>query len=713
VRAREPDRCGYAVRSGVRLYYEVAGSGPTTILLLPAWAIVHSRTWKMQVPYLARHFRVVTFDPRGNGRSDRPPAPDDYADTELVADAVAVLDATGTDAAVCVGLSMGAGILLRLATEHPERVAGAVFVAPSVRLGPAQPKRLVQPFEDELTTDEGWAKYNVHYWRRDFAGFARFFFGEIFVEAHSSKQIDDGVGWAMETGPETLIATARAPYLVDDPAADRPLAALLATQVRCPSLVIHGDRDGIVGPAAGPVLADALGCPIEVFAGGGHCVQARHPVRFNLALRAFVESVSGVPSPPTPRNTTWLFARERKRRALWVCSPIGLGHVLRDLAVARSLREVVPDLEIHWWVQPPVTDVLEAEGEIVHPASADLASESAHWESESNHHDLHAFYAFRRMDEILCANYMRFDDVVRETPYDLWVGDESWEVDHFLHENPERKIAPYAFLTDVIGFLPVDPEADPREADLCADYNAEMIEHLARYPYVRDRSVFIGGFDELPDASFGPGLPRVRDWSARWFTSVPYVVPFDPSAYRSPAALRARLGYGTGFPLYVVAVGGTAVGRDLLELTAEAFALVRKEQSDARMVMVTGPRLHPGELPDVEGMDKLGYVPALFEHLACADVAVVQGGLSTTMELVAARRPFVYFPLAHHWEQQHFVGHRLDHYRAGVRMNYASTTPADLAAAMLSAKGRRPDYRTVPRGGARKAAAQLATLLRR
>ena len=310
---------------------------------------------------------------------------------------------------------------------------------------------------------------------------------------------------------------------------------------------------------------------------------------------------------------------------MWVCSPIGLGHVLRDLSIARALRARVPDLEIQWLAQSPVAAVLEEAGEILHPASGDLASESAHWETESDHHDLHAFYAFRRMDEIFCANYMLFDDIVRETPYDMWVGDESWEVDHFLHENPERKIAPYAFLTDVVGFLPVEPDRDPREAELCADYNSEMIEHLARYPYVRDRSVFIGGFGELPDASFGPGLPRMREWSAQWFTSVPYVLPFDPAAYRRPASLRATLGYGSGFPLYIAAVGGTAVGRDLLNLTAEAFALVRKQQPDARMVMITGPRMHPSELPDIEGMDKRGYVPDLFQHLACADVAVVPG----------------------------------------------------------------------------------------
>ena len=155
------------------------------------------------------------------------------------------------------------------------------------------------------------------------------------------------------------------------------------------------------------------------------------------------------------------------------------------------------------------------------------------------------------------------------------------------------------------------------------------------------------------------------------------------------------------------------MGRDLLELIAEAFALVRKEQPDARLVMVTGPRLDPDELPDVDGMDKRGYVPDLFEHLACADVAIVQGGLSTTMELVAARRPFVYFPLAHHWEQQHFVAHRLDHFRAGIRMQFAATRPPDLAAAMLVAGRTTPAYRSVRRGGADRAADHLAALIRR
>jgi UDP:flavonoid glycosyltransferase YjiC (YdhE family) len=277
--------------------------------------------------------------------------------------------------------------------------------------------------------------------------------------------------------------------------------------------------------------------------------------------------------------------------------------------------------------------------------------------------------------------------------------------------DPERKIAPYVFLTDVIGFLPVDPEGDPREAELCADYNAEMIEQRARYPYLRDLSLFVGSYQELPDASFGPGLPGIREWATTWFDSVPYVVPFDPLAHRDPDATRSRLGYGTGYPLLCAAVGGTAVGRDLLHLVAEGFDLLRRSVPDARMVMVTGPRIDPQELPDVEGLDKRGYVHDLYEHLACADAAVVQGGLSTTMELVALQRPFVYFPLRRHWEQQHHVAGRLEHYRAGMRRDFGTTTPADLAAAMREALTRRPVYRAVPRGGARLAAERIARLL--
>jgi pimeloyl-ACP methyl ester carboxylesterase len=94
MRAREADLTGTVERDGVRIAWEVHGQGEASLLLLPAWSIVHSRLWKAQVPYLARHFRVVTFDARGNGRSDRPSGAEAYRTDELVADALAVMDAT-------------------------------------------------------------------------------------------------------------------------------------------------------------------------------------------------------------------------------------------------------------------------------------------------------------------------------------------------------------------------------------------------------------------------------------------------------------------------------------------------------------------------------------------------------------------------------------------------------------------------------------------
>src|SRR5215472_9282142 len=107
MRAREPDRSGYVTRDGVNVYYEVYGDGAPTFLLLPTWTVVHSRIWKAQIPYLARHFRVVTFDGRGNGKSDKPLETQAYRRQDYIEDAVAVLDATQTPRAIAVGLSLG------------------------------------------------------------------------------------------------------------------------------------------------------------------------------------------------------------------------------------------------------------------------------------------------------------------------------------------------------------------------------------------------------------------------------------------------------------------------------------------------------------------------------------------------------------------------------------------------------------------------------
>jgi pimeloyl-ACP methyl ester carboxylesterase len=105
-RARYPDSTGYVERDGVRVFWELYGEGDRTILFLPTWSIVHSRCWKQQIPDFARRQRALTFDPRGNGRSDRPSDPAAYSEEEFSADALAVMDAAGVDQAV---IATGAG----------------------------------------------------------------------------------------------------------------------------------------------------------------------------------------------------------------------------------------------------------------------------------------------------------------------------------------------------------------------------------------------------------------------------------------------------------------------------------------------------------------------------------------------------------------------------------------------------------------------------
>ena len=656
-RAQEPDAAGVVERNGVRISWESFGTGEPAVLLLPSWWIVHSRMWKGQVPYLARHNRVVTFDGRGNGLSDRPLSAEAYDAVEFADDAAAVLDAAGVDAAVVVGVSLGALYALHLSARHPERVLGAMLVGGTIPfIVPPDAARAAYAWDEELTTDEGWAKYNKHYWLRDYDGFVDFFIGEIFPEPHSTKQIEDFVAFAHDTTAEVLVAGQ--PFSAG--LADKAEVEAACRQVRGPVLVVHGTDDHIIRYDRGVALAELTGGELVLFEGAGHGPQGRYPVAFNLLLRDLVDRASA--RPPGARR--------------WV-----------------------PRL-----AQAPVTEVLRERGETIHPASAALASEAEHIDLEAGEHELHAFQALRRMDEIICANFMLFHDVVSEDRFDVWIGDEAWELDYFLHENPELKTAPYAWLTDFVGYLPM-PSGGKREAFLTADLNAEMIEHVERYPGVRDVALFVGEPADVVDATFGPGLPHIRDWTERHYEFVGYIPGFDPGAL-DREALRRELGYGDE-PVCLVSVGGSGVGEPLLRRVIEAVALV----PGLRALVVAGPRIDPAGLPRVDGVEVRGYVHELYRHAAACDVAVVQGGLTTTMELVAFGRPFVAMPLANHFEQRFHVRNRLDRYGARTWLEYAEADPERIAGAigeLLAAPA--PSYRPVEGGGAARAAAAIARL---
>jgi pimeloyl-ACP methyl ester carboxylesterase/predicted glycosyltransferase len=715
MRAREPDHEGWVDCDGVEIGYQVYGGHGPTVLIMPTWTVIHSRCWKLQVPYLSRHFRVVTYDGPGNGRSDRPLDRAAYGHTAQMGYARRVLDATGTDRAVVVGLSMAGNWALELAAEHPDRVAGLVAIGPSVALPVddhprtvhSTPKAPVPDLPPSAVPDGGqdppehWAKYNREYWRNHYEDFLWFFFGQAFPEPHSTKPIEDAVGWGLETSGEVLVAHHHA-----DAYPDEATVRDWCERVSAPVLVIHGDRDHVSPFGRGEQLAKLTGGELVVIEGGGHDPAARDPVRVNLLLEQFVSSVA---PRRTPRRS-WVRGRQRRRRVLYLSSPIGLGHAQRDLAIAQQLRVHHPDLEIDWLAQHPVTRVLEAAGERVHPASSWLVSESAHFESESAEHDLHAFQSVRSMDEILVANFMVFHDLIEAEHYDLVVSDEGWDVDHFLHENPELKRFAYAWFTDFVGWLPM-PDGGPREAYLTADYNAEMIEHIDRYPRIRDRAIFVGSPEDIVPDDFGPDLPAIRHWTRRHYDFAGYITGFDPSAYADRDALRHELGYRSDEQVCVVTVGGSGVGTHLLRRVIDAYPLAARRVPGLRMVVVAGPRINPDSLPAHDGLEVHAFVPQLYRHLAACDLAVVQGGLTTCMELAATGRPFIYVPLRHHFEQTFHVPHRLQRYGAGVKLDYADADPDHLAELIAIHIGSPTRYRPVETDGAARAASLLADIL--
>lgn len=288
MRACQPTDDGYIERDGVKVHFELFGVGEPTIVFLPTWEIVHSRSWKCQIPFLSRHGRVVTFDRRGSGRSDRPLGPRDNDRRATTDDALAVMDHVGARRVVLVSWC-GAGDDLLLAVEHPDRVAGLVLIAPDLLLT-ADPADEDGPFsfEEELDTSEGWARWNRHYFLRDWPGFVEFFFARTFTEPHSTKQTEDAIGWGLETDARTILRGIDADWVND-----RDSALRWCGRVSCPTLVLQGSADAVVGPARGAAVAAAIpGAQLITLQGCGHAPHLRDPVRLNVLLRDFVAAAA-------------------------------------------------------------------------------------------------------------------------------------------------------------------------------------------------------------------------------------------------------------------------------------------------------------------------------------------------------------------------------------------------------------------------------------
>ena len=575
-RARYPDQEGYVERDGVRSFYEVYGDGLPTVLLMPTWSIVHSRHWKMQIPYLARHCRVLTFDGRGNGCSDRPSEPDAYREEEYASTRSPPRTQPQPTAPSwwrCREAQNGRCCSRRTTPSGSRGWCSSPRRYRCHRLPPRL--QAMQEFSEPLDDYIGWGKWNRHYWIEHYEEFLEFFFSQCFTEPHSTKQREDTVGWGLETDAETLVATQLAPRLLNE----ESVRALLS-RIDCPILVIHGSDDAIRPWASGARLAELANGALTVLEGSGHFPHTRDPVKVNLLIRDFIR-----PGPP-PRG--WVRGRSRHKRALYISSPIGLGHAQRDAAIADELRKLHPDLEIDWLAQHPVTAVLEARGERIHPASAFLANESHHIESESAEHDLHCFQAIRRW--MRSCSPTSWSSTTSSATSSTTSGSETKRGSSTTTcTRTLNRSAPYVWLTDFIGWLPMADGGD-HEAFLTGDYNEEMIEHIARFPRARS-----GRLRRQPrrhraravrvTPSVDPGLDR----GALLLCRIRYGL--RSRGLRRPGGAQGRLGYGEDEQVCIVTVGGSGVGGDLLRRVIAAFPGAKERVPALRMIVVAGPRI--------------------------------------------------------------------------------------------------------------------------
>jgi len=408
------------------------------------------------------------------------------------------------------------------------------------------------------------------------------------------------------------------------------------------------------------------------------------------------------------------------RNVLFVSGSIGLGHVTRDLAIAAALRARRPDIHLVWLAGHPAQQALRAAGEELVPECRGYADETAFVEAIAGRFSLRLLNpaaifasprrirAWWRMLHGQRENVAAFKEATARQRFDLIIADEAYELVLALIAKPSLRRAPFVAIYDFVGLDATSH--NPLEwlaVQNISWWSARLAQRSTR---VFDLTLMVGEEADVADKPFGLFSPNRREVARTLLKYVGYVCPCHPGDYQDRVALRQRLGYGPE-PLVICSIGGTSIGKALLELCGRAYPRIREHLPDLRMELVCGPRLSPDSLDVPAGVGCRGYVHALYEHLAACDLAIVQGGGTTTTELMALRRPFLYFPLEGHFEQRLHVAGRLARHGAGVPLEYAKTTPERLAEAVLANIGREVCYPPVAADGAKNAAQLLSTLL--
>jgi UDP-N-acetylglucosamine:LPS N-acetylglucosamine transferase len=395
------------------------------------------------------------------------------------------------------------------------------------------------------------------------------------------------------------------------------------------------------------------------------------------------------------------------RRILYISGSIGLGHISKDLAIAHQLRQINPGVEITWLAADPATHVLKNKGENLHPSSEYFASYSASAESAAAGTHLNLVNYVLSSAKGWIRNVKIFRRIITNERYDLVVGNETYEIIIGLVFRLLKVEIPFVIIYDFLGLDTMTGNPVERIGNYILNW---IWSRDHRVLSVKGRqAIFVGELEDIPHTKFGFLLPNRRRYAEKNYKFIGYIVLFDPREYTDKERIRKRLGYDER-PLVICSIGGTSIGRGLLELCNQAYPIIKEKFPDLHMVFVTGPRLTSGTIQFHPQIEVKGFVPDLYQHYAASDLSIVQGGFSSTLELTTLRRPFIFFPLEGHSEQE-YVANRLARYNAGVRMYFSKTTPGSLAEQVISHLGQEVSYKPINTDGALRAAQTINQML--